>query len=139
MQVVDFVAACHDRKVLRFDVALRNLLLADDRTIRAIDLANSSYTRSCARADYQPGVATSVWQHIETASCDVEQARWRRKRMIALYALEPQVVEQFLDDFMPNSIPTLERQARFEILATVIFRPRHPRLCRPLYHRPLVP
>lgn len=59
--------------------------------------------------------------------------------MIALYALEPQVVEQFLDDFMPNSIPTLERQARFEILATVIFRPRHPRLCRPLYHRPLVP
>jgi hypothetical protein len=42
LQLVDFVAACHDRKVLWFDIALRNILLADDWTIRAIDFANST-------------------------------------------------------------------------------------------------
>jgi hypothetical protein len=36
------VAACHDKKVLWFDIALRNILLADDWTIRAIDFANST-------------------------------------------------------------------------------------------------
>jgi serine/threonine protein kinase len=41
-QLIDFVAACHDRKVLWFDIALRNILLADDMTIRAIDFANST-------------------------------------------------------------------------------------------------
>jgi len=42
LQLVDFVAECHDRKVLWFDIALRNILLADDMTIRAIDFANST-------------------------------------------------------------------------------------------------
>jgi hypothetical protein len=42
LQLIDFVAACHDRKVLWFDIALRNILLADDWTIRAIDFANST-------------------------------------------------------------------------------------------------
>lgn len=42
LQLVDFVAACHERKVLWFDIALRNILLADDMTIRAIDFANST-------------------------------------------------------------------------------------------------
>ncbi|KAI4718477.1 putative histidine kinase HHK15p [Aureobasidium sp. EXF-10727] len=42
LQIVDFVAACHDRKVLWFDIALRNILLADDWTIKAIDFANST-------------------------------------------------------------------------------------------------
>jgi serine/threonine protein kinase len=42
LQIVDVFAACHAKKVLIFDIALRNLLLADDWTIRAIDFANSS-------------------------------------------------------------------------------------------------
>ena len=42
MQLVDLVAACHERKVLWFDIALRNVLLADDITIRAVDFANST-------------------------------------------------------------------------------------------------
>jgi serine/threonine protein kinase len=42
LQVIDVYAACHARRVLVFDIALRNLLLADDLTIRAIDFANSS-------------------------------------------------------------------------------------------------
>jgi serine/threonine protein kinase len=42
LQLVDFVAACHDKKVLWFDIALRNILLADDWTIKAIDFANST-------------------------------------------------------------------------------------------------
>ena len=41
-QLVDFVAACHNRKVLWFDTALRNILLADDMTTRAIDFVNST-------------------------------------------------------------------------------------------------
>lgn len=36
------MAACHERKVLCFDIALRNILLADDMTIRAIAFANST-------------------------------------------------------------------------------------------------
>ena len=42
LQVIDVYAACHAKRVLVFDIALRNLLLADDLTIRAIDFANSS-------------------------------------------------------------------------------------------------
>ncbi|THV64667.1 hypothetical protein D6D28_09734 [Aureobasidium pullulans] len=42
LQILDVFAACHAKKVLVFDIALRNLLLADDCTIRAIDFANSS-------------------------------------------------------------------------------------------------
>ncbi|KAI4732306.1 hypothetical protein E4T50_17109 [Aureobasidium sp. EXF-12298] len=42
LQVIDVYAACHAKRVLVSDIALRNLLLADDLTIRAIDFANSS-------------------------------------------------------------------------------------------------
>jgi hypothetical protein len=42
LRLVDFVAACHDKRVLWFDIALRNILLADDWSIRAIDFANST-------------------------------------------------------------------------------------------------
>jgi hypothetical protein len=42
LQLVDFVAARHKKKVLWFDIALRNILLADDWRIRAIDFANST-------------------------------------------------------------------------------------------------
>ncbi|KAI5262809.1 hypothetical protein E4T47_09177 [Aureobasidium subglaciale] len=42
LQVLDFVLSCHDKKVLWFDIALRNLLLAEDGTLRAIDFANST-------------------------------------------------------------------------------------------------
>ncbi|KAI5207077.1 hypothetical protein E4T39_02114 [Aureobasidium subglaciale] len=42
LQVVEFFAACHARRVLVFDIALRNLMLADDWSVRAIDFANSS-------------------------------------------------------------------------------------------------
>jgi len=42
LQIVDFYAACHAKRVLVCDIALRNLLLADNFTIRAIDFANSS-------------------------------------------------------------------------------------------------
>jgi serine/threonine protein kinase len=42
VQIIDVYAACHARNVLVCDIALRNLLLADDYTIRAIDFANSS-------------------------------------------------------------------------------------------------
>jgi serine/threonine protein kinase len=42
LQTIDVYAACHAKKVLVFDIALRNLLLADDNTVRAIDFANSS-------------------------------------------------------------------------------------------------
>jgi serine/threonine protein kinase len=42
LQIIDVFAACHARKVLVSDIALRNLLLADDYTIRVIDFANSS-------------------------------------------------------------------------------------------------
>ena len=41
LQIMDIYAACHAKRVLVYDVALRNLLLADDYTIRAIDFANS--------------------------------------------------------------------------------------------------
>lgn len=41
LQIIDVYAACHAKRVLVFDIALRNLLLADDLTIRAIDFANS--------------------------------------------------------------------------------------------------
>jgi serine/threonine protein kinase len=37
VQIVDVYAACHARNVLVCDIALRNILLADDYTIRAID------------------------------------------------------------------------------------------------------
>jgi hypothetical protein len=36
------VVACHERKALWFDVALRNILLADEPTVRAIDPTNST-------------------------------------------------------------------------------------------------
>ncbi|KAI4847471.1 hypothetical protein E4T44_04493 [Aureobasidium sp. EXF-8845] len=42
LQLVDFVAACYDKKVLWFDIALRNILLAGDWTIRAIGFTNST-------------------------------------------------------------------------------------------------
>jgi serine/threonine protein kinase len=42
LQMIDVYAACHAKNVLVCDIALRNLLLADDYTIRAIDFANSS-------------------------------------------------------------------------------------------------
>jgi len=42
LQIIDVFAACHAKKVLVCDIALRNLLLADDYTIRIIDFANSS-------------------------------------------------------------------------------------------------
>lgn len=42
LQIVVFVAVCHDRKVLWLDIALRNILLADGMAIRAIDFANSA-------------------------------------------------------------------------------------------------
>jgi serine/threonine protein kinase len=42
VQIIDVYAACHARNVLVCDIALRNLLLADDYTVRAIDFANGS-------------------------------------------------------------------------------------------------
>lgn len=42
LQIIDFYAACHAKRVLVCDIALRNLLLADNLSIRAIDFANSS-------------------------------------------------------------------------------------------------
>ncbi|KAH0283177.1 hypothetical protein M436DRAFT_50559 [Aureobasidium namibiae CBS 147.97] len=41
LQIMDVYAACHAKRVLVYDIALRNLLLADDYTIRAIEFANS--------------------------------------------------------------------------------------------------
>jgi serine/threonine protein kinase len=41
LQIIDVFAACHAKKVLVCDIALRNILLADDYTIRVIDFANS--------------------------------------------------------------------------------------------------
>ena len=42
LQLVDLVAACYERKVLRFDTALHNGLLADDYTITIMDFANKT-------------------------------------------------------------------------------------------------
>ncbi|KAI5269537.1 hypothetical protein E4T47_06975 [Aureobasidium subglaciale] len=42
LQIVELFTTCHARRVLVFDIALRNLMLADDWSIRAIDFANSS-------------------------------------------------------------------------------------------------
>ncbi|KAI5201528.1 hypothetical protein AUEXF2481DRAFT_535290 [Aureobasidium subglaciale EXF-2481] len=39
---VELFRACHARRVLVFDIALRNLMLADNLSIRAIDFANGS-------------------------------------------------------------------------------------------------
>lgn len=42
LQILDAFIACHKRKILVFDIALRNLMLDDDMNIRLIDFANSS-------------------------------------------------------------------------------------------------
>ncbi|KAI4728136.1 hypothetical protein E4T49_04084 [Aureobasidium sp. EXF-10728] len=41
LQVLDIFIACHDRRVLAFDIALRNLMLDRDWNIKAIDFGNS--------------------------------------------------------------------------------------------------
>nr|POF12852.1 putative camp-dependent protein kinase catalytic subunit [Quercus suber] len=40
-EIVDVVASCHAKRVLIFDIALRNFLLAKDWSIKIIDFANS--------------------------------------------------------------------------------------------------
>jgi len=42
LEIVQVVSRCHAKRVLVFDIALRNLLLADNLSIRLIDFANSS-------------------------------------------------------------------------------------------------
>lgn len=42
LQILDAFIACHKRRILVFDIALRNLMLDDDMNIRLIDFANSS-------------------------------------------------------------------------------------------------
>ena len=42
LQASDCVARCHERRVLVFDIALRNFLLTDDLDLRMIDFANSA-------------------------------------------------------------------------------------------------
>jgi serine/threonine protein kinase len=42
LQAVECVARCHERRVLVFDIALRNFLLTDEFDLRMIDFANSS-------------------------------------------------------------------------------------------------
>lgn len=41
-QIIETLSQIHARKVLVFDIALRNLLLADDMSVRLIDFANGS-------------------------------------------------------------------------------------------------
>lgn len=40
-EIVDAVARCHEKRVLIFDIALRNILLMEDWSIRIVDFANS--------------------------------------------------------------------------------------------------
>ncbi|CAD0110192.1 unnamed protein product [Aureobasidium uvarum] len=42
LQILDIFIACHDKKVLVFDIALRNLMLDGDWSPKAIDFGNSS-------------------------------------------------------------------------------------------------
>ncbi|GAB1727125.1 hypothetical protein NU195Hw_g8042t1 [Hortaea werneckii] len=42
LQATESIAGCHERGVLVFDIALRNILLADDFSLRLIDFSNSS-------------------------------------------------------------------------------------------------
>ncbi|KAK6008785.1 hypothetical protein QM012_000688 [Aureobasidium pullulans] len=41
-QILDAFIACHKRRILVFDIALRNLMLDDDMNIKLIDFANCS-------------------------------------------------------------------------------------------------
>lgn len=41
-EIIDVVALCHEKRVLIFDIALRNILLTEDLHIRLIDFANSA-------------------------------------------------------------------------------------------------
>lgn len=40
-QITDIIARCHERRVLLYDIALRNIVLTNEHEIRLIDFANS--------------------------------------------------------------------------------------------------
>jgi len=42
LQATNAIARCHENRILVFDIALRNFLLADDFSLRLIDFANSA-------------------------------------------------------------------------------------------------
>jgi serine/threonine protein kinase len=42
LQATNIIARCHQKRILVFDIALRNFLLADDLSLRLIDFANSA-------------------------------------------------------------------------------------------------
>jgi len=82
-QIVDVIAACHGRGVLVFDIALRNFLLADDWSIRAIDFANSSLltetdfeTRTTTLADSQGYTAEMDMLHVANVMYSI--SRWEK-------------------------------------------------------------
>ncbi|THY90939.1 hypothetical protein D6C95_06459 [Aureobasidium pullulans] len=82
-QLLDFVAACHEKKVLWFDIALRNLLLADDWTIRAIDFANST------ALPLETDLATTDWDGY------TQKLEWEKFQVNCVYAHEWPLADSF--------------------------------------------
>ena len=42
LQAADILARCHEKRVMMFDIALRNFLIADDFSLRLINFTNST-------------------------------------------------------------------------------------------------
>ena len=60
LQATECVAMCHERRVLVFDIALRNFLLTEDFDLRMIDFANSALLEldaDVSKADVDGGTA----------------------------------------------------------------------------------
>jgi serine/threonine protein kinase len=60
LQATECVARCHERRVLVFDIALRNFLLMEDFDLRMIDFANSALLEleaDVSKADVDGGTA----------------------------------------------------------------------------------
>ncbi|THY85539.1 hypothetical protein D6C92_08843 [Aureobasidium pullulans] len=96
MQLVDFVAACHEKRVLWFDIALRNLLLADDWTIRAIDFANSTalpLETDLATADWDGYTEKLEVLHVTNVIYSISQ--WEKFQVNCVYAHEWPLADSF--------------------------------------------
>ena len=66
-QATECVARCHERRVLVFDIALRNFLLTEDLDLRMIDFANSALLEleaDVSKADVDGGTAKVDMFHL---------------------------------------------------------------------------
>ncbi|KAK6008303.1 hypothetical protein QM012_000206 [Aureobasidium pullulans] len=89
LQLLSFVQVCHVNKVLWFDIALRNLLLADDMSLRAIDFANSTAAPTDAdlkTTEWDGYTARTEVLHVTNVIYSI--ARWEKFQVDCAYETE---------------------------------------------------